>query len=92
VQVHDFRAGLRAWIDARGHELVAPLGDDSVDAQLDHQRRVQRMLFDDGWMRSGWAKRLGGFGVSPILRAVLGEELTSRALVATATWSMPVEL
>jgi hypothetical protein len=37
-------------------------------------------------------KRLGGFGGSPILRAVLGEELTSRALVATASWSMPVEL
>jgi hypothetical protein len=59
VQVHDFRAGLRAWIDARGHELIAPLGDDSVDTQLDHQRRVQRMLFDDDWMRWGWPKQLG---------------------------------
>jgi alkylation response protein AidB-like acyl-CoA dehydrogenase len=88
VQVHDFRAGLRAWIDARGLELVAPLGDGSVTAQLDHQRRVQQMLFDEGWMRWGWAQRLGGFGGSPTLRAVLGEELTSRALVHTTSWSM----
>ncbi len=88
MQVHDFRAGVRAWIDARGHELVGPLGEDSVDSQLDHQRRVQRMLFDDGWMRWGWPKRLGGLGGSPILRAVLGEELTSRALVHTTSWSM----
>jgi alkylation response protein AidB-like acyl-CoA dehydrogenase len=88
VQVHDFRAGVRAWIGARGHELVAPLGDDSVDAQLDHQRRIQRMLFDDGWMRWGWPKRLGGLGGSPILRAVLGEELTGRALAHTTSWSM----
>jgi alkylation response protein AidB-like acyl-CoA dehydrogenase len=88
VLVHDFRAGVRSWIDARGDELAPPLGDDSVDAQLDHQRRVQRMLFDDGWMRWGWSERLGGFGGSPILRAVLGEELTSRALVHTTSWSM----
>jgi alkylation response protein AidB-like acyl-CoA dehydrogenase len=88
VQVHDFRAGLQAWIDSRGDDLVAPLGDDGVDAQLDHQRRVQRMLFDDDWMRWGWPKHLGGLGGSPILRAVLGEELTSRALVHTTSWSM----
>jgi alkylation response protein AidB-like acyl-CoA dehydrogenase len=88
VQVHDFRAGVRAWIHARGDELIAAVGQDSVAAQLDHQRRVQRMLFDAGWMRWGWPKRLGGLGGSPILRAVLGEELTSRALVHTASWSM----
>lgn len=27
MQVHDFRAGLWAWIDARGQKLVAPLRD-----------------------------------------------------------------
>jgi alkylation response protein AidB-like acyl-CoA dehydrogenase len=88
VQVHDFRAGLVTWIDAHGEQLAAPLGDGSVTAQLDHQRRVQRMLFDDGWMRWGWPEAIGGFGGSPILRAVLGEELTSRALVHTTSWSM----
>ena len=92
MQVHDFRAGVRAWSEARGHELVAPSGDDSVDTQLAHQRRVQRMQFDDAWVRWGWSKPLGGLGGSPILRAVLGEELTSRALVHTTSWSMLVEL
>ena len=88
MQVHDFRAGVRTWIDEQGHVLVPPQDDDGVAAQLDHQRRVQQMLFDDGWMRWGWPKRLGGLGGSPILRAVLGEELTSRALVHTTSWSM----
>jgi alkylation response protein AidB-like acyl-CoA dehydrogenase len=88
VQVRDFRAGVQDWIVARGEELAAPVGDDSVAGQLDHQRRIQRMLFDAGWMRWGWETRLGGFGGSPILRAVLGEELTGRALVHTASWSM----
>jgi hypothetical protein len=41
VQAHDFRTGVRAWINARGHELVAPMEDDGVEAQLDHQRRQQ---------------------------------------------------
>jgi alkylation response protein AidB-like acyl-CoA dehydrogenase len=88
LEVAEFRDGIGAWIDARLDKLVAPPGDDSVDAQLDHQRRVQRMLFDADWMRWGWPKHLGGLGGSPILRAVLGEELTSRALVHTTSWSM----
>ena len=88
MQVRDFRAGLVTWIDDHGEQLAAQVEDGSVTAQLDHQRRVQRMLFDDGWMRWGWPERLGGLGGSPILRAVLGEELTSRALVHTTSWSM----
>jgi alkylation response protein AidB-like acyl-CoA dehydrogenase len=88
VQVQEFRTGLRNWIDTCGDELLAVPGDDSVAAQLDHQRRLQRLLFDAGWMRWGWPKHLGGFGGSPILRAALGEELTGRALVHTASWSM----
>jgi alkylation response protein AidB-like acyl-CoA dehydrogenase len=46
------------------------------------------MLFDAGLMRWGWPQRAGGLGGSPVLRAVLGEELTSRAIVHTAPWSM----
>jgi alkylation response protein AidB-like acyl-CoA dehydrogenase len=88
LEVAEFRDGVRAWIDRRGEDLVSAVEDDSVDAQLDHQRRIQRMLFDEDWMRWGWPKRLGGLGGSPILRAVLGEELTSRALVHTTSWSM----
>jgi alkylation response protein AidB-like acyl-CoA dehydrogenase len=88
VEVREFRAGVRAWIDEVGEPLVPAIEDQSVDAQLNHQRRVQRLLFDAGWMRWGWPTRIGGLGGSPILRAVLGEELTSRALVHTTSWSM----
>ena len=88
MEVAEFRDGVRAWIDERGEELVPASGDGSVDVQLTHQRHVQRLLFDAGWMRWGWSERIGGFGGSPMLRAVLGEELTSRALVHTTSWSM----
>jgi alkylation response protein AidB-like acyl-CoA dehydrogenase len=88
VEVGEFRVGVRAWIDQVGESLTPAIDDQSVDAQLDHQRRVQRSLFDTGWMRWGWPARIGGLGGSPILRAVLGEELTGRALVHTTSWSM----
>jgi alkylation response protein AidB-like acyl-CoA dehydrogenase len=88
VQVPDFRAGLVTWIDEHGEQLAPPPEDGSVTTQLDHQRRIQRMLFDDGWMRWGWPEPIGGLGGSPTLRAVLGEELVGRALVHTTSWSM----
>jgi alkylation response protein AidB-like acyl-CoA dehydrogenase len=88
MDVREFRAGVRAFIGENGDVLSPPMGDDSVDAQLAHQRHVQQLLFDAGWMRWGWHARVGGLGGSPILRAVLGEELTSRALVHTTSWSM----
>ncbi|MDT7730149.1 MAG: hypothetical protein QOK45_402, partial [Mycobacterium sp.] len=88
MEVREFRAGVRAWIDQVGESLAPAIEDQSVDAQLNHQRRVQRSLFETGWMRWGWPARIGGLGGSPILRAVLGEELTSRGLVHTTSWSM----
>ena len=83
MEAREFRAGVRDWIDEVGEPLVPAIEDQSVEAQLNHQRRVQRLLFDAGWMRWGWPTRIGGLGGSPILRAVLGEELTSRVLVHT---------
>jgi alkylation response protein AidB-like acyl-CoA dehydrogenase len=88
VEVREFRAGVQAWIDEVGESLVPAIENQSVEAQLNHQRRLQRLLFDAGWMRWGWPARIGGLGGPPILRAILGEELTSRALVHTTSWSM----
>jgi alkylation response protein AidB-like acyl-CoA dehydrogenase len=88
MEVAEFRAEVRAFIEAAGESLLPPVDDQSVDAQLNHQRLVQKMLFDAGWMRWGWSERLGGLGGPPILRAVLGEELTGRALVHSTSWSM----
>jgi alkylation response protein AidB-like acyl-CoA dehydrogenase len=84
-----FREGLCAWMSEHAEEL-APSAEDhaSVDRELAHQRKVQSLLYDAGWMRWGWPVEVGGLGGTPLLRAVLGEELTSRAWVHTTSWSM----
>jgi alkylation response protein AidB-like acyl-CoA dehydrogenase len=85
----EFREAFVAWIDERGAELrVRYEGHGTTDELLAHQRRVQGLLFDEGWMRWGWPEQVGGLGGSPLLRAVLGEELTGRGLVHSATFSM----
>jgi alkylation response protein AidB-like acyl-CoA dehydrogenase len=90
VQAAEFRHAVVSWIDDHGGQELAlgPERSGSIDAVLGHQRRVQGMLFDAGLMRWGWPERAGGLGGSPVLRAVLGEELTSRAIVHAAPWSM----
>jgi alkylation response protein AidB-like acyl-CoA dehydrogenase len=90
TSVGDFRSQLVAWIDGHLDQLLPPYEDHgTTDQLLDHQRSVQRLLFDDGWMRWGWPEFVGGLGGTPLFRAVLGEELTSRALVHSAAFSMP---
>jgi alkylation response protein AidB-like acyl-CoA dehydrogenase len=78
-----------AWIEQHFAELNPPYDDHgSTDELLAHQRRVQRILFDKGWMRWGWPTAVGGLGGSSLFRAVLGEELTGRGLVHSAAYSM----
>jgi len=85
----EFRDSLLAWIDRHRAELEPPYRDHGTTEQLlSHQRRVQRLLFDEGWMRWGWPTEVGGLGGSPLLRAVLGEQLTGRGLVHSAAFSM----
>jgi alkylation response protein AidB-like acyl-CoA dehydrogenase len=83
----EFRDAFRTWL--AGVDLDAsPVQSGSVSVLLAHQRRLQRLLYDAGLMRWGWPQSVGGLGGSPSLRAVLGEELTSRGLVHTTTWTM----
>ena len=85
----EFRDRLIGWIHEHRSELEPPYRDHgSTEEVLTHQRRVQRLLFDEGWMRWGWPARVGGLGGSPLFRAVLGEELTGRGLVHSAAYSM----
>jgi alkylation response protein AidB-like acyl-CoA dehydrogenase len=87
--VSEFRGEFTAWIDAHLAELRPPYDDHgSTDQILAHQRSVQRRLYAEGWMRSGWPEVAGGLGGSPIHRSVLGEELTLRGLVHSAAFSM----
>jgi alkylation response protein AidB-like acyl-CoA dehydrogenase len=85
----EFRDALVEWIEERRAELEPPYRDHgSTDELLAHQRRVQRLGFDHGFMRWGWAPEVGGLGGNPLFRAVLGEELTGRGLVHSAAFSM----
>ncbi len=85
----EFRDAVVAWIDARRSELEPPYRDHgSTEELLAHQRRVQQLLFDHGFMRWGWPVEVGGLGGNPLFRAVLGEELTGRGLVHSAAYSM----
>jgi alkylation response protein AidB-like acyl-CoA dehydrogenase len=86
----DFRSALVEWIGDHD-DLLRPGYDGHGTTQqiLDHQRRVQRLLYDENWMRWGWPEAVGGLGGTALFRAVLGEELTSRGLVHTAAFSMP---
>jgi alkylation response protein AidB-like acyl-CoA dehydrogenase len=87
--VETFRFRLCDWIEQHLSVLTPPARRaDDVGGELAHQRLVQQLLFDAGWMRWGWPERVGGLGGSPLLRAALGEELTGRALVHTTSWSM----
>jgi alkylation response protein AidB-like acyl-CoA dehydrogenase len=85
----EFRDALIDWIGQNLAILTPPYRDHgSTSAVIDHQRAVQSLLFDEGWMRWGWPEEVGGFGASPLFRAVLGEELTARGLVHSASFSM----
>jgi alkylation response protein AidB-like acyl-CoA dehydrogenase len=84
-----FRGSLVAWLEHHRSELEPPYKDHGTTQELlSHQRSVQRLLFDEGWMRWGWPETVGGLGGSPLFRAILGEELTGRGLVHSAAFSM----
>jgi alkylation response protein AidB-like acyl-CoA dehydrogenase len=89
TDVSVFRSQLVGWIEDHIDRLLPPYRDHGTTEQLlEHQRFVQRLLFDEKWMLWGWPESVGGLGGTPLFRAVLGEELTSRALVHTAAFSM----
>jgi alkylation response protein AidB-like acyl-CoA dehydrogenase len=85
MNVAEFRVGLRAWLDEND---LSPGEDHSFDGQVAQLLRVRRALYDAGWMRHGWPAEVGGFGGPAVLRAVLGEEVTSRDLAEPGLYSM----
>jgi alkylation response protein AidB-like acyl-CoA dehydrogenase len=85
VNVTEFRAGLRAWLDE--HDL-SPGPDHSLDGQVAQLDRVRRALYDADWMRYGWPAEVSGLGGPAVLRAVLGEEVATRDLAEAGIYSM----
>jgi alkylation response protein AidB-like acyl-CoA dehydrogenase len=85
MNVHEFRSGVRAWLDEND---LSPGECRSFGDEVAQLARVRRALYDAGWMRYGWPAEVGGLGGPAVLRAVLGEEVTSRELADPGGYSM----
>ncbi|EUA07722.1 acyl-CoA dehydrogenase domain protein [Mycobacterium kansasii 732] len=59
MNVEQFRAGLRAWLDE--HDLT-PGPDHSLRGQMRQLARVHHALYAADWMRYGWPVEVGGLG------------------------------
>lgn len=92
TSLHDkdvFRHALVEWLDVHADDLTpADHGHGTLDEHLAQFRRVKRSLYDAGFGRYGWPESVGGLGGSPLLRAVVGEEIAARYLTDPGLWSM----
>lgn len=77
--VEQTRVAFREWMSEHESELTGfrdPSGQ-HVTEVVANLRRLQRLLFDSGWIRIGWDERLGGLGGQAIMRSVVCEELAN---------------
>jgi alkylation response protein AidB-like acyl-CoA dehydrogenase len=89
MEIEEFRASVDAWLQQNSSALRPGSGaDETLVGQMAQLARVKRLTYDAGWMRWGWPTRVGGLGGSTLLRAYLGEALTSRDLVEPGIYSM----
>lgn len=74
--VAEARTGFRAWLaeNRDALEQFRETGGELTEV-FDRLGRLQRMLYDAGWIRLGWPESAGGLGGRPILRAIISEEL-----------------
>lgn len=85
MNVEQFRADLRAWLDDND---LTPGPDHSLQGHMRQFARVSRALYDADWMKYGWPKEVGGLGGPAVLRAVVGEEVVGRRLAEPGPYSM----
>jgi alkylation response protein AidB-like acyl-CoA dehydrogenase len=88
MELAEFRAGLDRWLDDHTDALAPRKADATLAEGMAHLADVKRLTFDAGWMRYGWPERVSGLGGSPLLRAYLGEALTTRGFVEPGIYSM----
>ena len=85
MNVEQFRADLRAWLDQND---LTPGPDHSLQGHMQQFLRVSRALYDADWMRYGWPVEVGGLGGPALLRAIVGEEVVGRRLSEPGPYSM----
>ena len=84
-----FRRDLGAWLDTNTADLTPPYeGTGSMGASMAHYSRVKRAIYDAGFGRYGWPESVGGLGGTPLLRAIVGEEINFRDLADPNAWTM----
>jgi alkylation response protein AidB-like acyl-CoA dehydrogenase len=90
VELEAFKVAVDQWIDDNEDSLACEyVGLGTLDQEMAQLRKVMRLTYEAGFMRMGWPERVGGLGGSNLLRAYLGETLTSRDLVEPGIYSMP---
>jgi alkylation response protein AidB-like acyl-CoA dehydrogenase len=90
MDLTEFKVAVDGWLDEQAGVLAPEFeGIGTLDEQMAQLRKVMRLAYDAGFTRWGWPERVGGFGGSNLLRAYLGEALTSRDLVEAGNYSMP---
>jgi alkylation response protein AidB-like acyl-CoA dehydrogenase len=67
----------RAWISGHAAELApftrrVPV---EIEKQVEHERVLQRLLWDAGWLRRGWPESSGGTGGTALDRGALYDAL-----------------
>jgi alkylation response protein AidB-like acyl-CoA dehydrogenase len=90
MELEAFKVAVDGWLEEQADALACDFeGIGTLDLQMAQLRKVVRLAYDAGYMRMGWPERVGGLGGSNLLRAYLGEALTSRDLVEPGIYSMP---
>jgi alkylation response protein AidB-like acyl-CoA dehydrogenase len=84
-----FRFSVESWLDDNQLVLGPEYeGTGTLEEQMAQLAKVKRLTYGAGWMRMGWPERVGGLGGSSLMRAYLGEALTTRGLVEPGLYSM----
>lgn len=76
--VEECRQAFRGWLEDHRAELeeFRDPGTEISDI-FTGLRKLQRMMYDAGWIRLGWDEAIGGLGGRPIMRSIVSEELAS---------------
>src|SRR5690349_24149974 len=89
MELEEFRTALDRWLDDEADALApGPGATTTMDGEMAQVAKVKRLTFDAGWMRWGWPERVGGLGGSNLLRAYLGEAVTTRGMADPGGWCM----